>query len=188
MSQPSKQRRLVVTTNQDVFKVSRYRRPPYSGQATIRPLRSGEKVPDDFWTKKHLFYLNGDTVRKSLEEYKGTLLIIDFWATWCGACRVNFPKLEELKQNFGNEISFILINPTVYKNNFDQISKAYEEFKNSGGSSLESIIFDEYFVDLFPHIGIPRYIWINKKGRFIASTGNLFVNGVTIKKVLDGKY
>src|SRR5690606_32680986 len=41
------------------------------GQTEIKPLKVGEKVPEEFWTREHLFYTNGDTVRKTLQEYRG---------------------------------------------------------------------------------------------------------------------
>lgn len=159
-----------------------------AGLTGIVPLIVGQKVPDEFWSRKHLFYVNGDTVRKDLSEYKGKLLILDFWATWCGACRVNFPKLEQLKQKFGSEVNFILVNPQEYRDGIDKIKRAYDDFDRSGGSTLPTIILDEYIIALFPHLGIPRYVWINPKGRFTATTGNLFVDAQQITKILEGKY
>lgn len=159
-----------------------------SGNDSIQPLVVGQKLPDEFWKKEQLFYVNGDTVRRSLEEYKGKLLILDFWASWCGACRANFPKLTKLKESFGEDINIILVNPLVYRDNIEKITKAYSEFTDSTTSNLGSIVMDEYIIDHFPHVGIPRYIWINPKGRFIATTGNLFVDSEQIKKILEGKY
>lgn len=41
------------------------------GQREIIPLQIGDTVPQEFWTREHLFYINGDTVRKSLDGYRG---------------------------------------------------------------------------------------------------------------------
>src|SRR5690606_8786823 len=41
------------------------------GQTEIKPLRLGEKVPEEFWTREHLYFVNGDTVRKTLKEHRG---------------------------------------------------------------------------------------------------------------------
>ena len=35
-----------------------------------------------------------------LSEYYGEVVLINFWATWCGPCRVELPKLEALQQKY----------------------------------------------------------------------------------------
>lgn len=40
----------------------------------------------------------GNTV--SLEQYRGTVVMLNFWATWCGPCRVEMPAMEALYRMF----------------------------------------------------------------------------------------
>lgn len=54
--------------------------------------------------------LDGQT--HQLDQYKGKVIVIDFWATWCGPCKIQHPLLEELKKKYaGNpNVIFIAIN------------------------------------------------------------------------------
>ena len=53
--------------------------------------------------------LHGASV--SLSEYKGQVVVIDFWATWCQGCKEAFPKLNVLVNDFGSRgVSVLGIN------------------------------------------------------------------------------
>lgn len=45
--------------------------------------------------------LNGNTV--TLESLKGKVVFLDFWATWCGPCKEEFPELDALYRKYGKE-------------------------------------------------------------------------------------
>ena len=37
----------------------------------------------------------------SLESLRGKVVYVDFWASWCGPCRVSFPQLQQLRDELG---------------------------------------------------------------------------------------
>ena len=39
----------------------------------------------------------------NLSGYRGNLVLVNFWATWCGPCREEMPSLEQLSRNFGGQ-------------------------------------------------------------------------------------
>ncbi len=60
-----------------------------------------EKAPD--FTLKDL---SGNTV--SLKDYRGQIVLLDFWATWCVPCRKSIPELVELRKKYKSKEWVIL--------------------------------------------------------------------------------
>ncbi len=52
--------------------------------------------------------LQGNDV--SLDQFRGKIVMLDFWATWCGPCRVTMPLLEELQQEHPNDFTLLAVN------------------------------------------------------------------------------
>ncbi len=52
--------------------------------------------------------LQGNDV--SLEQFRGKIVMLDFWATWCGPCRITMPLLEELQHEHPNDFTLLAVN------------------------------------------------------------------------------
>jgi peroxiredoxin len=63
--------------------------------------RRGQTAPDFALTD-----LSGKTVR--LADFKGKVVLLDFWATWCAPCREEIPEFVELQKQYA-ERGFILL-------------------------------------------------------------------------------
>ncbi len=70
------------------------------------------KAPD--FTLPNLY--TGETV--SLSDYRGKVVLIDFWASWCGPCRASLPEYNELREKIrashvGDRFEILAINVDV---------------------------------------------------------------------------
>lgn len=55
--------------------------------------------------------IDGDTVTP--EDFRGKVLMVDYWATWCAACKKEFPEFVKLLDTYGDD--FVIIAITVDK-------------------------------------------------------------------------
>ncbi len=39
----------------------------------------------------------------SLKDFKGSVVLVDFWATWCGPCRISIPELVKIQEKYGDK-------------------------------------------------------------------------------------
>lgn len=159
--------------------------PVRAGQGDVRPLLVGELLPDEFWTKEYLFYINGDTVRKDLSAYKGKLLVLDYWSTWCAICLWQMRDKQQLFAKYPKEMALLLVNPSKTKDDYKSIRKKQDIIaERSAEGRVESIIEDVYIQALFPAFAYPTYVWIGPRGDLIATTTALSVTDEHVMSLL----
>ena len=69
-------------------------------------IKAGDKAPD-FAVPRIAGKGRGDQIR--LSDYQGKLVLLDFWASWCGPCLAEMPAIREIQKTFGGESRFQLI-------------------------------------------------------------------------------
>jgi len=101
----------------------------------------------------------------SLEDYRGKLVIINFWATWCTPCKKEMPSLDKLYQS--DDFKSL----QIFAVNMEQPNreKTKKFFQNLKIEKLD-IFFDSRlnFVKEFKLRGVPTTVLINKKGEEFA--------------------
>ena len=101
----------------------------------------------------------------SLDDYKGKLVIINFWATWCAPCKKEMPSLDSLYQN-SNFKNLEVLAVNMEQPNTSKTKKFFDDIK----IKKLKIFFDSKlnFVKEFKLRGVPTTIVINKKGEEFA--------------------
>lgn len=104
----------------------------------------------------------------SLESFKGCVLYIDLWATWCGPCKEEAPNFKKMADMFvGSNLRFVSLSIDKDKSRWEQFVKdnvpAPAEGEECNTAQLwigpDSQFLKDYEVD-----GIPRFIIIDKEG------------------------
>lgn len=92
-----------------------------------------------------------------LSQYKGKVVYLDFWASWCGPCKESFPWLNELKKKYP-DLKIIGVN-------LDKDSKTADEFLKKYPADFE-IIYNPKgdMAEKFKVKGMPYSVIYNKKG------------------------
>ena len=72
----------------------------FAGTVLLRdelfPLTIGSKAPDF-----HALTIDGEPRPKTLADYRGSVVLLNIWATWCGPCVVEMPSIQRLHDRFG---------------------------------------------------------------------------------------
>jgi thiol-disulfide isomerase/thioredoxin len=99
----------------------------------------------------------------SLADLRGTVVVIDFWASWCPACRRSLPQLEALNKKYQNEnVVFIGVN--------DEDRETIDKFSRSNHLHFFTIEDrDDEIGQAFNVDAIPNTFVIDKQGRIAAT-------------------
>tara|TARA_B100001057_G_scaffold427049_1_gene451558 strand:+ start:280 stop:789 length:510 start_codon:yes stop_codon:yes gene_type:complete len=113
-------------------------------------------------TYDNIIFLDINKKTINLADYKGNLVLLNFWATWCGPCKDEMPSLDALKINpFLDNIEIFPIN--IGK---DNLKKSKQFFEDLNIKNLK-IYFDnpETLAKSLNLRGVPTTILFDKDGK-----------------------
>ena len=149
--------------------------------AQQKALKVGGTIPEEIWTLP-LEMANGPQKTITLSEHKDKLILLDFWATWCAGCLLNFPKMEALQKQFGDKIKVI----PVTKEKRATLEKFFASKNGHRYKYISSVAEDKMLSTAFPYQVIPFIVWI-KDGKLINQTDAEQVTSETISEILADK-
>ena len=116
-------------------------------------------------TYENVTFLDANKKKIDLVDYKGSLVLLNFWATWCAPCIKEMPSLDRLKSNPTlNNIEIFPIN--IGKDNLKKSKKFFKDLKIKN----LNIYFDNSvtLAKDFNLRGVPTTIMFNKDGKEFA--------------------
>jgi len=149
----------------------------------VRPISIGDKVPDIEFKM-----INYKSPTAKLSDFKGKLVLMDFWASWCFSCVLAIPKLSEIQNEFSDKVQIIYVNST--ESTGDKQEKVQQTVKKySPGGQLPFLISynDSIAYRYFPHFSLPHYVWITPNGFVKAITDGDQVTAQNIKAILENE-
>ena len=130
-------------------------------------LTGGDREPElapDFT----LMNLDGNFM--TLSDLRGSVVVIDFWATWCSPCLKSFPNLHDVvERNKDQGVVLLLVS-------LDKTAKRARDYLVENGYATDNVLWESLEASrevkgLFGVVGIPRTFIIDREG-FIQHTGH----------------
>lgn len=113
----------------------------------------GNEAPD-----VQLADISGNSIR--LSDMKGSVVFINFWATWCGSCIEEMPSIERLSRILSGNSQFRILT-ILYK---DDLNRAISYLKENGYTFPVYLNTDESAARSFGITGVPETFILDKKG------------------------
>ena len=154
--------------------------PPPAPEANVERLAIGTMAPD---------FEGQDLAGKSvkLSDYRGKIIVLDFWATWCGPCKASLPHTQEVALHYQGQDVVVLANCT------SDTRKAFEAWVEQNQATYPNIVFNHDAAEKGPDRasrklygvgGIPQQFVIGKDGKVVAVVEGYMAGEVLLEGAL----
>lgn len=124
-------------------------------EATIA---SAPPTPSPAWELKGV---DGKPVKSS--DFAGKVVILDFWATWCGPCRMEIPGFIELQKQYADK-GLVVVGVSLDQDG----ASVVKSFMDKMGINYPVVLGDETIVNAFGGVeGIPTTFIIDRNGQIV---------------------
>ena len=122
-------------------------------------------IHKDLKVYDNVIFLDKNDKKINIKEFKGNLLLLNFWATWCEPCKEEMPSLDRLQinENLSNLKIFVI---NISQESIKKIDKFFKDLNIKN--------FEPYFdspttlAKAFSLRGVPTSILIDKNGKEFA--------------------
>jgi len=148
--------------------------PAEDGDGPELKVKVGDAAPDF-----KLMDLAGKEV--SLGSLKGKVVLLDFWATWCGPCKAAMPQIQKISEDYkGKDVVVLGVNTFERK---DDAAKKYVESK---GYTYGCLLKGDDLAKAYGITGIPTLVVIGKDGKIAMLEVGMGPDGADgIRKAID---
>lgn len=156
--------------------------------AVFQPFLTGDMaklVPSDAPTPlPAATLLDAEDNPKGLEDYRGKILVLNFWATWCAPCRAELGGLDRLQAAFGGD-KFAVVTIATGRNPVPAIQKLFADEKIMHLPILRDP--DQSFARQLGVLGLPVTLIIDGEGNEVARLlGDAVWDGPEARALITG--
>jgi thiol-disulfide isomerase/thioredoxin len=154
--------------------------PPAPKEDAVPRLAIGAKAPD---------FTGQDLANKpvKLSDYAGKIVVLDFWATWCGPCKASLPHTQEVALKYKDQDVVVLANCT------SDARRAFESWLQQNQGDYPDLVFthdpaekkpERASRSLYGVEGIPQQFVIGKDGKVVAIVDGYMAGEVLLEAAL----
>ncbi|HEX3093637.1 MAG TPA: TlpA disulfide reductase family protein [Candidatus Angelobacter sp.] len=104
---------------------------------------------------------DGKTV--TLSSLRGKAVVVNFWATWCGPCKIEMPWLVDLQKKYGDQGLQIV---GITKEDYDEATIA--RFTKKMGVNYTILVGNQQVLDLYGGVGgLPTSFFVDRSGKVV---------------------
>ena len=117
-----------------------------------------------------------------LSDYLGTPVVLNFWASWCGPCKMEMPHFEEKSKALAGEVQFLMVNVTDGGRETVETASSFI----AGEGYTFPVFYDTAYSasSAYGAYSLPTTIFINAEGHAIAQAVGA-IDSATLQKGID---
>ena len=119
---------------------------------------------------------------KTLSSYKGKPVILNFWASWCGPCKKEFPEFQKAFEEYGQDIEFVMVNMTDGSRETKETAESY--IKSEGFTTPLYFDVNGDAANTYAIYSIPTTYFIDKDG-YIVATAQGMIDADTLQSGIN---
>ena len=125
------------------------------------------KLENEVKTATNFTVYTAEEEKVRMLDFKEKPIVVNFWATWCGPCKVELPSFEELYKEYGDRVQFMMVNLT------DGKQEKKEDVQ--GFISKHNYTFPVFFdtnrtaYNTYNLYQIPKTLFVDKDGNLVYS-------------------
>ncbi len=147
-------------------------------------LRKGDRLPDEIWNLP-LQVVNHPEGKEviTLNEYRGQVIVLDFWSTFCTTCIVNMPHFEALQKQFAEQLKVV---PVTWEDD-EKIDSFVKSSPIWSKLNIASVVNGGRLRASFPSESLPHIVIVDKTGMVRAITLGEYLSKEVVRDLVDGK-